>query len=265
MPVTRGGTAAEADALFAQLATLADDYAPARAEVTEWMLRRDLAGFPLARSPSWTQALRILDGLAGRLGDHTRFRLADASAELTLDRREAQQALATRMLEAGSGRPAALVVLGEPDVGKSALSLRAASQLIEDGAPVTSLSLGDLPATALELEERFGGPLTGVLGATATGTTRVLLVDGAEAVLEGRGQLLTDLATAALRAGLGVVAVTRTDGSAAVEAALRHAAETAGLASVIQRHEVPRLTSILGRRAVTSSPYAARWRCSHRR
>jgi hypothetical protein len=242
MPVTRGGTAAEADALFGRLATLADDYAPAGAEVTEWMLRRDLSGFPLARSPSWTQAWRILDGLAERLGDHTRFRLADASAELALDRQDAQRALVTRMRQAGSA-PAALVVLGEPEVGKSALSLRAASQLIEDGAPVTSLSLGDLPATALELEERFGGPLTGVLGATATGTARLLLVDGAETVLEGRSELLTDVATAALRAGLGVVAVTRTDGSAAVEVALRKATEAAGLAGVVQRYEVPRLAT----------------------
>jgi hypothetical protein len=69
--VTRDGSAASAAALFGQLAILADRYAPAGAEVTELMLRRDLSGTPLARSPSYRHAWEILDGLAGRLRDRT--------------------------------------------------------------------------------------------------------------------------------------------------------------------------------------------------
>jgi Mrp family chromosome partitioning ATPase len=107
-----------------------------------------------------------------------------------LDRQEARQALITYLRPAASG-PTGLVghvVTGEPDVGKSALSLCAASQLAEAGTPVTILSLRELPATVLELEALLGASLTDVLGATATGAGRLLLVDGAEAALEGRGR-----------------------------------------------------------------------------
>ena len=41
--------------------------------------------------------------------------------------------------------PGALVVTGDPDVGKSALTLRVAEALQADGAAVTSISLRDLP------------------------------------------------------------------------------------------------------------------------
>lgn len=238
--VTRAGTASAADSLFMQLSELVDDYAPAGAEVTELLLRRDLSGTPLARSPLRTQAWEILDGLAGRLRDRTHFRLADSSAELSLDREAARQALVTEMTEASTA-PAALVVIGEPDVGKSALTLRAADQLAEAGVPVTTLSLRDLPATTVELETLLGGPLTDVLGATATGTGRLLVVDGAEAALEGRGQLLAEVAAAALRAGLGVVAVTRADGCGAARTALQDALVAAGLTGPPREHEVPRL------------------------
>jgi uncharacterized protein YjhX (UPF0386 family) len=91
--VTRDGSAASAAALFGQLAILADKYAPAGAEVTELMLRRDLSGTPLARSPSYQRAWEILDGLAGRLRDRTRSHLADASAQVTLDRSAERDAL----------------------------------------------------------------------------------------------------------------------------------------------------------------------------
>lgn len=129
----------------------------------------------------------VLDRLAAQLTDDTRFRLADAASEVQLDRQEARQALITYLRAAASG-PTGLVVTGEPDVGKSALSLCAASQLAEAGTPVTILSLRELPATVLELEALLGASLTDVLGATATGAGRLLLVDGAKAALEGRGR-----------------------------------------------------------------------------
>jgi len=96
------------------------------------------------------------------------------------------------------------VITGEPDVGKSALSLRVAALLQDAGIPVIRLSLRDLPGTVGELEGLLGAPLLEVLGGTATGDGRLLLIDGAEALMEGRGKLLTRIATAALRAGLGL-------------------------------------------------------------
>lgn len=135
------------------------------------------------------------------------------------------------------------MVSGEPDVGKSALTVLTARDLEQAGTPVTVLSLRDLPATTLELEALLGAPLTDVLVGTATGEARLLVADGAEAAMEGRAQLLAELATAALRAGLGVVAVTRTDGAGTAERALAEAAAAAGTASALASHEVPRLTA----------------------
>jgi hypothetical protein len=241
-PLTRDQSAAAAADLFRRLASLAGDYAPAGAEVTQSRLRQDLSGTPLARSPSYRQAWEVLDGLAQRLRDRTRGRLGDATAQLSLDRGAERKALADRMTQAGSG-PAALVVQGEPDVGKSALTLAAAASLADAGSPVTVLSLRDLPRSTLELEAVLGAPLTEVLAATATGQVRLLVIDGAEAALEGRGQLLAELDTAALRAGLGVVAVTRTDGAGAVQQALASAITAADQASMVEAHEITRLTA----------------------
>ena len=240
--VTRDGSAASAAALFGQLAILAGKYAPAGAEVTELMLRRDLSGTPLARSPSYRRAWENLDGLAGRLRDRTRSYLADASAQVSLDRSAERDALSDQMATAARG-PGALVVHGEPDVGKSALALLTASQLADAGTPVTVLSLRDLPETTLELDGLLGAPAGDVLAGTATGEGRLLVIDGAEAALEGRGQLLTEIAAAALRAGLGIAAVTRTDGAHAVQQALADAASAAGIPGPVREHEVPRLTA----------------------
>jgi hypothetical protein len=240
--VVADGTAGSADALFFKLAGLVNGYAPAGAIIDEGALRRDLSGTALARSPRYPRAWAVLDQLATQLADDTRAILADQSSELRLDRRDARQALIADM-RAAVTRPGALVVTGEPDVGKSALSLGAANELAEAGTPVIRLSLPDLLASVVELEGLLGASLGEVLGATAIGEGRLLLIDGAEAALEGRGPLLTTVATAALRGGLGVAAVTRTDGAEAVTRALTAATEAAELTAVVDEHEVNRLTT----------------------
>jgi hypothetical protein len=255
--VVADGTAAAADVLFSKLTGLADRYAPTGATVGEATLRRDLSGTPLARSLRYPRAWGVFDRLATQLTDDTSSVLTDHSSEVHLERQEARQGLATDMRAAATG-PTALVVTGEPDVGKSALSLSAAAELAETGTPVTRLSLPDLPATVLDLEGLLGAPLADVLAATATGEGRLLLIDGAEAALEGRGQLLTATATAALRAGLGVAAVTRTDGAGAVAQALADATGAAGLTAAVGEHEVSRLTAAETGRLTAAFPALAR-------
>jgi hypothetical protein len=120
----------------------------------------------------------------------------------------------------------ALVVTGEPGVGKSALTLRAVEQLAADGAVVTALNMRDLPTTPSELEALLGAPLPDVLVGGPTDGIRLLVLDGAEVALEGRAPLLQEFALAALRAGLGVVAVTCTDGARRVSELLGRAAGT---------------------------------------
>lgn len=171
--------------------------------------------------------------------DRTRFNLTDDQAALEIPRTEARSKSATA-LKAAAVEPAILIVRGEPDVGKSALTSRAAEDMSAAGAVVTSVSLQDLPADTLTLETALGGQLVEVLGATATAETRLLVLDGAEFVREGHSVILTELTIAALRAGLGVVAVTREDAAAAVANAMRNAQAAAGAAD-LREHQVPRL------------------------
>ncbi len=233
---------AAANGLFSRLAEEANKCAPAGAVVTESLLRQRLSGTSLDRSPSYSPAWRILDGLAERLRDRTGFRLTDHHADLELGREDARKSLAAAVEAAVNGSHA-LVIHGEPDVGKSALTLRTTEELATTGAATITLSLRDLPDTGLELEALLGGRLKDVLGSTAVGRFRLIVVDGAESVLEGRGLLLTDVVTAALRAGLCVVVITRTDGARAVVEAVSGAIASAGRTGKVEEYEVQRLTS----------------------
>ncbi len=246
--VTVGGTAAEADRLLEALNTLADRYAPAAAVVDEAMLRRDLAGVAeLRRGTRYPAAWSILDSLGERLRQQTGRDLHDPSRSLELDRAETRAELVTALAAVGgrdSAPTSALAVTGEPDVGKSALTLRAIDDLRASGEAVTAFSLRDLPATIVDTEHFLGGRLHEILGGSDVRAVRLLVVDGAEAALEGRQELLAAVATAALRAGLGVVAVTRTDGERVVRESLQNALAAASLpARDPQRRVVEGLTS----------------------
>ncbi|MFF2777064.1 trypsin-like peptidase domain-containing protein [Streptomyces sp. NPDC058052] len=208
-------------------------------------------------SPAW----KVLDRYAGMLRDHTRPRLTDTHSHLELDRRSARHDLVQRLAEAASG-PGALVILGEPDVGKSALTLRAVEDLRQTDATVACAGLRHLPSSVTALESELGAPLSEVLQEAEAIPVRLLVIDGAEAVLEGRRQLLTDLAAAALRAGFGVAAVTRTDAARAVSEALQQAADTLDLALSGARpaeHEVQRLTHAEAEELTQTFPAVARF------
>lgn len=225
-PIVADGTPESADALFARLAELTGRYAPAGARVTELSLRRDLHGSRLRRSPTYAPAWELLDRLHQQVCEWTRTDLREGDTTVELDRAEARDALARSMAATGAG--GGLVVTGDPDVGKSALTLRAAEQLAAGGAVVTAMSMRDLPSTPLDLETSLGAPVGDVLAGGATADLRLLVLDGAEVALEGRPRLLEHIALAALRAGIGVVAVTRSDGARQVREILSRAADVAG-------------------------------------
>jgi hypothetical protein len=236
--VTRDQSPAAADALFAKLAELAGTYAPQAANVDVLNLRRDLKGVALKGSPRHARAWQTLQGLADRLNARTGFQLVNDDAELELERSEARESLKEAM-NASASSGSGLLVTGEPDVGKSALTMRVAEMIAAEGSAVTALSLRDLPSTTLDLENLLGGRLDEVLSEAASGPNRLLVIDGAEAALEGRGGLLADLAEAAGSTGYGVVAVTRRDGRGAVAEAL-----SARQASSFREHEIPGLTDM---------------------
>ena len=225
--MTRAGTSSAAAELFRRLDELTGDYVPAGAVVTQAVLRRDLDGFSLVRSPCWPRGWSRLDRLATQLRDRTGSRLSAAGQELEIDRAETRAELRQELCAVGA-ETGVLIVRGDPDVGKSALTLRVAEELRAEPAGVVVLSLRDLPATMVEFEAVLGADPVEVLAGTPVEEVRLLLVDGAEAALEGRQTLLTDLATASLRAGLGVVAVTRSDGAGAVAGSLMSAQRAVG-------------------------------------
>lgn len=224
----RNGTPATADALFSRIEELVGVWAPQAAVLTQSVIRRSLSNYPLSRSARFASAWEMFDRLGVRLRESIRPALQSASQSLELERVEERSNLVRAMRSVGESA-GALVVTGDPDVGKSALSLRAVEALEEEGAAVSSLSLRDLPHSATELESQLGGfAIDDVMATGEVRPIRLLLVDGAESVLEGKGQIFRTVAAAALRAGFGVVAVTRTDGSHQVRDELARARELVG-------------------------------------
>ncbi|MFE9813230.1 ATP-binding protein [Streptomyces sp. NPDC005548] len=239
-----------ADDVFAHLAERSGAWASSAAFLEQTLVRRELSGFPLGRTPSYRAAWSVLDGMERRLRKGTPPHLQAGDVRLELERSEERDRLADAMNRAGNSG-SGLVVTGEPDVGKSALTIRTADQLTSHSAAVACLSLRDLPDSAAQLEHLLDGrPLTDVLAAGETRTVHLLVIDGAEAVLEGRRDLMREVAAAAFTAGLGLVAVTRSDASNRVQEVLQAAAIQAGRPETVAQHTVPRLTLAERRRLV---------------
>jgi hypothetical protein len=236
------GTPATADALFSHLEELVGRWAPQGAVLTQSVIRRCLSTYPLSRSSRYAAAWELLDRLGDRLRESIRPGLQSALQTLELERSDARSALIAAMRSVGTS-VAALVVTGEPDVGKSALALRAVEDLQAEGAAISTLSLRDLPYSPTELEHQLGGVALDELVASGEARpTRLLLVDGAESVLEGKGQVFRAIAAAALKAGFGVAAVTRTDGSRQVRDELQRAMQLAERDGTLAEHVVAQLT-----------------------
>lgn len=234
----RDGTPAAADALFSRIEELVGGWAPQAAVLTQSVVRRSLSDYPLARSSRYATAWEVLDRLSVRLRDSVRPGLQSGTQSLELARTEERARLSVAMRAVGQSA-GTLVVTGEPDVGKSALSLRVLEAVEGEGASVSALSLRDLPLSLPDLESHLGGPsIDDVLASGEVRSVRLLLIDGAESVLEGKGEVLRAVATAALKAGVGVAAVTRTDGSRQVRDALERASGLAGRSEAPAEHVV---------------------------
>ena len=203
--------AADAAALFDRLVALAGRYVPAGAEVDSAVLRRDLAGqIRIKGSLRYSAAWSTLNRLAQRARSRTRAGLNAEGRTLEVDRGPLRAELKAALLNAPGPR-AGLMVTGDPDVGKSALALAVADELVSENGVVHVLNLRDLPTQTLELEHLIGGPIGDVLAAGPVSETLLLLVDGAEAVLEAWSAVFSDLSASAFAAGIAVVAVARGD------------------------------------------------------
>lgn len=232
------GTPAVADSLFSRLEELVGEWEPQGAVLTQALVRQELSNYALTRSASFASAWRLFDRLGVRLRESVRPALRSGQEALELERAGERSRLVDAMRFA-SESAGALVVTGDPDVGKSALCLRALETLEKGGAVTVSVSLRDLSTTVVELEAQLGGhSLNDVIGAGAVRPVRLILVDGAECVLEGKGPVFRALVAAGLHAGFGVVSVTRTDGSRQVGDEMTRALELAGSSLPPREHIV---------------------------
>lgn len=258
--VLHEGTLASADALFSRIEELVGYWASQAAVLTQSVIRRSLSDYPLLRSPRYAHAWAMIDRLGVQLRDSVRPSLRAGARTLEFERQTERERLDGAMRSIGS-QAGALVVTGDPDVGKSALSLRVAEALQHTGAAVATLSLRDLPNSTTEFEIQLGGfGLAEVFAAGEARPIRFLLVDGSETVLEGKGPLLRAIAAAALKAGVGVVAVARTDGSRQVLGVLSEACELAGSTPAPVEHGVGPLTQAEREELAVTFPTLARLR-----
>lgn len=113
-----------------------------------------------------------------------------------------------KLTEAGVGATA-VVITGESGTGKSALTLSAAEGLsaASDEFEFVALNLRRTRETIAALSSDLGMPFADVLREMSA-TSRVLILDAADAVLEGRDALLRELAGAAAEADIGLALVT---------------------------------------------------------
>lgn len=139
-------------------------------------------------------------------------------------------------LSAAGATRGAVLITGESGTGKSALSLSAAKTLAASNRDFqyVALNLRRTRDSVAALSSTLGMPLADLLGELSS-PSRVLVVDAADAALEGRGPLLRELAAAAHAAEVGLALVT-------AETAAKHAAGTlVGIYLEPRRYEVPGL------------------------
>ena len=205
--VVRDSDLAAASSLRDRLIFLASEYSPRAARVDLAMLRRDshaLLDTTLRLHKDAWLTLNLVDQLA-RESVRTEITEADDGRSLRLDRMDAVAALIEMV-----SRAEAVVVSGESGVGKSALAVSGITTLAhaeQDQLQAVCVNLRDIPDLAISLEETLGQPLSTTLSELSA-PQRVLVIDGADAVAEGKQNAFHYLIGAARNSGVKVVAVT---------------------------------------------------------
>jgi len=201
---------ASAASVFSELVRLSAEWDPAEATVDEALLRRRVGEkFRLPRSDRFPSAWSRLRRLTDRAVHATN---SDLHAGFSLPR----TSVVAELKQALDEFPIVLV-RGEPGAGKSAAILVATQ---DRRGELVRVVLRDLPPTVLEFEHQLGGGLKDVLAGAQRGVDRpLLIIDGAEAVLENRESLLRDILGAIPNDpdGWNVCIVSRTEGSKRVE------------------------------------------------
>ena len=216
--VARGTDLAGALPLRDRLVALAGDYSPKAAQVDLTMLRRHAHAVLDTSVRRHVQGSQRLDLLHEQALASVRDAVAtsDGDRSWRLDRDDAAAAL-----RAAAGNAAAMVVTGESGVGKSSLAMQSFTAGVADPGSVQArcVNLRHVPALAVEFENMLGAPLSSLLGELSA-PMRVLVVDGADAIAEGRENAFRYLVDAAREGDVKVVAVCAEDTKQIVHDAL---------------------------------------------
>ncbi|MDE2803858.1 MAG: hypothetical protein OXN18_01800 [Gemmatimonadota bacterium] len=219
IPLARGSGLEAAVRLRDRLVALANEYAPKAARVDLAMLRRDTHLLINPAKRHRESAWLVLDRLhqAALASVRAKITSGDGIRQVRLDRSELAAKLVNLATEA-----AAVVVTGESGVGKSALALfglAAASKADPDSVQVFCVNLRHIPRRPVEFEATLGGPLPTLLQELSA-PRRLLVIDGADAVIEGMEHAFRHLVDAAKETEMAVVAVTSRESAAAVRSPL---------------------------------------------
>jgi hypothetical protein len=203
------GEGVEGATLLDELASRCSEYDAAGAVIDVSMLRRDIHSLQGARTGRTSGPWRALT-------EHETYAAAAVRRSLGLPQSdepvfafeftERRSQLAERLRRVGADKDA-LVVTGLSGTGKSALVLEVLELLrAEPGFDAVVLNFRGLPETTFAFEALLGCPLSDLL-CDLSAPRRLLIIDAADTAVERSSVMLADLASAARRCGLGVVAV----------------------------------------------------------
>jgi hypothetical protein len=222
-----------ANALFHRLCSLMGDLAPSAAVITEAELRRRLPDFPLSFSPRHPIARRAIEFLQESARELVQDTLGSNGPHIP---RPCALAALGDFFGAIDG---AGVISGEPDVGKSALALAHVDAIHAADCAAIFLNLRDLPDNLGALLAMFGAGVEEVFAAYQWGSGALLVIDGAEAAVNGRERVLNGLVSAALKLEWKVALVSRSDSAGHAKKLL--AAAIGDRSNGIAEHIVPGL------------------------
>lgn len=219
VPVARDADLPGASQLRDRLVALADGYSPMAARVDLTMLRRHAHAALDSTARRHRRGWQALDHLHERAlaSVSNEISTGDGDRRLRLNRTDAAKALLDRTADA-----AAVIATGESGVGKSALallSLPAAVTAAADELQALCISLRHVQRLTVEFENALGCPLAMLLRELSA-PRRLLIVDAADAVVEGMHDVFAYLVEAARESDVTVIAVTSIDSTPAVRNAL---------------------------------------------
>lgn len=209
--IARGADLYSASQLRDRLVALTDEYAPKAASVDLGILRRDahqVLDVALRRHQRGWRALDHLhEGAIASVRDD--ISSLDGGRTVHLDRSDA----ATELVALAASTSAPLIAHGGSGVGKSALVVVAVTDAMRsdpDNTQAVCINLRHLPETTLALESYLGAPLATLLRELSA-PQRLLVIDGADAIAEGKLETLRYLVDASLQADVKAIAITADD------------------------------------------------------